>query len=507
MKKLLVVCGLLVATRLASAQTFTTTLAGSRELGGGDSNGSGVAVISFNGTTVSYYLWVKASTGLSSAHIHTGGAGANGGIVVDLGALSVSSPVSGVFVAHGSVSTTTNIANAITGAPTSYYVNIHNASFPNGAMRGQLLGDGAASQAFVTTLIGSREPAGGDPSAAGYAAIVLDGTSVYYWITAGSLAGPTAAHLHQGAAGVNGGIAVDLNATFSGSVATGRAVSSSATVGSILASPDGFYVNVHSGAFPVGAMRGQLRASESDLHVPVVAHNHGLNNAFFKTDVRILSLTDEAAGVFVEFYPHDAAGGTGPAATSPVSVSAGGCAVLDDVADLLFSASDRGALRILSTFPIRAVARNYNDQRANSAGTFGQFEQGLGPESKLTSGALLLNSNRPAGDLQDFRTNVGYFNASPNDVTVTYNVRLPDGSLVGTPSSVVVPAWANEQGLFFQTIPGIPAEQQTLANFYITFSATRPIFVFSSVVDNVSGDGLHQPASPVPASLTAPAVS
>jgi PKD repeat protein len=484
---------------VAAGMTFHPTLLGAREPGGGDGAGTGLAVISVDPTAVSYYFWVKGITLPTAAHVHVGRAGVSGGIVVDLGAVTWSNPTAGIFIATGSVSASSSITSAILADPSNYYVNVHNSSFPGGAMRGQLLGDGPAASALATSLLGSREPTGGDPQASGAATVLFDGGTTYYYVRVSGLTGPTAAHVHIGPAGQNGGIVVDLSASFTSGVATGNASSNPSVTADILAHPDQYYVNVHSGAFPVGAARGQLAQTESLLHVPVLAHNAGLNGAFFKTDVRILNLlSDELAPTYLEWYPHGAAGSMAPGAVAEVDVAARGTALLDDAAAALFSATNRGAIRILSASPILAVARNYNDQTANSKGTFGQFEQGLGGDRALTSGALLLNSNRPAADLQDFRTNVGYFNASPSSVTVTFDVRSPDGTLVATPGQLVIPAWANEQGLFHDTIPGIPAEQQTLANFYITFTATSPIFIFSSVVDNVSGDGLHQPAIPIP---------
>jgi len=85
---------------------------------------------------------------------------------------------------------------------------------------------------------------------------------------------------------------------------------------------------------------------------------------------------------------------------------------------------------------------------------------------------------------------------------VTFNVRTPDGVLVAPPSKTTLPAWADEQALFYQFIPGIPPSQDTLENFSITFTATRPVFVFSSLADNKTDDGIHQNAAPVPAALT-----
>lgn len=68
-----------------------------------------------------------------------------------------------------------------------------------------------------------------------------------------SLAAITAAHIHSGAAGVNGPPIVD----FLGSVNT-CVTTTPANVSSILATPASFYVNVHTVSFPLGQVRGQL---------------------------------------------------------------------------------------------------------------------------------------------------------------------------------------------------------------------------------------------------------
>ena len=79
----------------------------------------------------------------------------------------------------------------------------------------------------------------------------------------------TAAHIHPGAAGVNGGVIVNTGLTAanapslsSGSATfsfTGITPASADTVAQILANPQNFYFNVHSTANGGGAVRGQLR--------------------------------------------------------------------------------------------------------------------------------------------------------------------------------------------------------------------------------------------------------
>jgi len=76
----------------------------------------------------------------------------------------------------------------------------------------------------------------------------------------------TAAHIHQGQAGTNGGIVVFLAATLNASnkgctsiVGGGNNTPlSDGLYDSIRKSPQAFYVNVHTVEFPGGAIRGQL---------------------------------------------------------------------------------------------------------------------------------------------------------------------------------------------------------------------------------------------------------
>ncbi|HET7695799.1 MAG TPA: CHRD domain-containing protein [Vicinamibacterales bacterium] len=79
----------------------------------------------------------------------------------------------------------------------------------------------------------------------------------------------TAAHIHPGAAGVNGGVLVGTGLTAgnapslsSGSATfsfTGVTPQSADAIAQILANPQNFYFNVHTAANTSGAIRGQLR--------------------------------------------------------------------------------------------------------------------------------------------------------------------------------------------------------------------------------------------------------
>jgi hypothetical protein len=81
------------------------------------------------------------------------------------------------------------------------------------------------------------------------------------------------AHIHRGAAGVNGPVVIDFGLTTTNLNQGGNThiesqfvvsdAATLATVDQVLANPSGFYFNVHTAANPGGAIRGQL--VETDL--------------------------------------------------------------------------------------------------------------------------------------------------------------------------------------------------------------------------------------------------
>jgi hypothetical protein len=116
----------------------------------------------------------------------------------------------------------------------------------------------AAIDSYRAFLYGVNEvPVSADPDGFGVATVSIDNVAntVSWAIRTINIVTPlTGAHIHQGAAGVNGPVKID----FSGQL-----------TGSNLADPDlalvtpgtasGFYVNLHNAVYPRGAIRGQLQ--------------------------------------------------------------------------------------------------------------------------------------------------------------------------------------------------------------------------------------------------------
>ena len=130
-----VVNPILVATTHAFGEaTVGAALNGANEVGGGDPDGTGSAVVHLDHAAgqICYELTVTNIATATGAHIHIGGAGVNGGVVVAL------TPPDGSGSSSGCVAVDRGSIKSILVDPPAYYVNIHNAEFPGGAIRGQL---------------------------------------------------------------------------------------------------------------------------------------------------------------------------------------------------------------------------------------------------------------------------------------------------------------------------------------------------------------------------------
>jgi hypothetical protein len=122
-------------------------------------------------------------------------------------------------------------------------------------------GTAPAGSALFAKLDGEHGPPP-DADVDGYGTFTagFSGTKLCYGLTVFKIGTPTAAHIHVGGPNVDGGIKVPLQVPASGLSGSKAAcvTLTSAQASSIKSNPGGHYVNVHNGAFPNGAIRGQL---------------------------------------------------------------------------------------------------------------------------------------------------------------------------------------------------------------------------------------------------------
>ena len=115
----------------------------------------------------------------------------------------------------------------------------------------------APPRAFAANMTGAAErPGPGDADGVGRAGVSFQGSRVCVLLHAQRIGTATAAHIHRGAVGVAGPIVVTL--PLPNPFADGCVTITAALQNDIRTNPTGFYVNVHTGAFPNGAIRGQL---------------------------------------------------------------------------------------------------------------------------------------------------------------------------------------------------------------------------------------------------------
>ncbi|HVR42700.1 MAG TPA: CHRD domain-containing protein [Thermoanaerobaculia bacterium] len=359
----------------------------------------------------------------------------------------------------------------------------------------------AGAQTLTATLLGSNEVGGGAPAGSGIAVVSFDGTSITYTILVSGIDAPTAAHIHVGAAGTDGNVVVDFQPSFVAGTATGTVSGDASTVAAILASPAGHYVNVHTSQFPDGAVRGQLSSVVATpqghrvSYLPVAGRAPGANETLFVTDLRVVNTGGSPADVTLEWWPAAASGATSPAVTDQVVVAPGEQLVLDDVLQTSFGVAQAlGVIRIVSDQPVNVTTRIINDQRANDAGTTGFAFDASALEDAASSGILPFLAAASSADLGaglGFRTNLGYFNPHGAAVSLTLVARrTSDGSVLGSKTLDLVPFAISQPVPVFAMIDTVSEADRVQDDFYVTYEATAPLFVYASVTDNRSGDGV-----------------
>ena len=247
-------CPRTILTPSSGGRAFAISMTGETESPAGDPVGTGTATIRMRAGQgqVCFRLAASNLPTAVAAHIHHAKAGVEGNVVVPLKTPNAAGNSSGCTAAARS------LVKSILGSPASYYVNVHTAEFAGGAIRGQVTGTSPDSFGWIVAvaLKGSSEP-----NATGSAVVRIrkDAGLVCYRLHAANITLPaTASHIHRGAAGVNGPVVVPFTAPGADGNSSGCATTPAALIDEIIATPAGFYVNVHTKEHPAGAIRAQL---------------------------------------------------------------------------------------------------------------------------------------------------------------------------------------------------------------------------------------------------------
>ncbi len=455
------------------------------ELGGGLSNdpdGSGTAILTIEGNAIGYTVTYEGIGTPVGAQIHAGAIDVVGDAVVDL------TPSFGSTSASGFVEAPANVIQSIMDSPGGFYLEISTGEFPDGAIRGQLeqVASGYDSLTLVLEDVDTF-PSQCPTNASGIVTLDFRADAIDYTFQLENVQNPTAAHIHTGTEVETGPILVDLNPHFTGGIATGSVPITAAMRAEILANRGRLYVNVHTADHPDGALRAQL----GHMHVlPVVGRAVGQNNTNYVTDL-VVANHGPRTRIQIDFFPSTLSGLDEPVASRSITLPESSQLVLNDVVGSFFNEATLGAMTIVSSGSIEAVARVSNDLRAQGLGTNGFFveaEQLVNVEKK---GLLTFLSHASATEIQareGFRTNMGYFNPldTPSELTLTIRSGS-NGAAIGT-TTILVGPYQHLQRSISQLFPDASAE--ALDSFYATWSSTQPMYVYAAVTDNFTGDAM-----------------
>ena len=122
----------------AGGRPLSAVLSGDNEVGPGDADGSGLATMTLNQGQgeICWELDWENIDAPTRAHIHRAPAGSNGPIVVFFFDIVIADPIP--VDDSGCTEVAADLIKEIRQNPSEFYVNIHNAAFPAGAIRGQL---------------------------------------------------------------------------------------------------------------------------------------------------------------------------------------------------------------------------------------------------------------------------------------------------------------------------------------------------------------------------------
>jgi serine/threonine protein kinase len=109
------------------------------------STSSGTADVTIDGTKVCWKFQLDGVDSPTAAHIHQGGSSVSGPVVVPLGS---------AYKQSGCTTAQAGVTAAVLRDPGSYYVNVHSQTYPDGAVRGQLVAAGSAPAAGAEHVVG-----------------------------------------------------------------------------------------------------------------------------------------------------------------------------------------------------------------------------------------------------------------------------------------------------------------------------------------------------------------
>lgn len=284
-----------VKSIFSTSDTVSTLLTGGQETPSVTTNASGIGTVSVEAGTnkISGGVVTRGVIG-TTAHIHVGATGVPGAIIIPLsGGPTVWMVPDNTFLTAGQL---TSFING------ELYYNVHSATYPDGEIRGQL-----NKRLSFASLSGGNQVPSVTSAASGRGVLALDPATkqISGFIRTTGLTG-TQAHIHEGAAGVNGLVIITLEESPPGSGVWNVPASSVLTGAQEISFNAGnLYFNVHTAANSGGEIRGQI------VPANLTVKTASLNGA---SEVPPVSTSATGSGIFVlNSVTNETAGGASTA--------------------------------------------------------------------------------------------------------------------------------------------------------------------------------------------------
>lgn len=269
-------------------------LQSSQQVPANASTAIGTVIVKYNSLTKLLELvgdYQNLTTAITASHIHGPGApGVNAPVLFNL---TNTGGTTGTLSGSATL-TALQEADLLAG---NYYVNTHTSTYPGGEIRAQLTTTTSGQTYYFTgNLQGTQSVPTNASTGTGSATALLDRGALTVYLTAnfsGLATNASAAHIHRGAAGVNGPVIVPLSATAatSGTVTGSLAVSTTFADSMVLGNT---YLNIHDATFPGGEIRAQL----GNLVLPVkLTYFNG-----FKSGNRVTLLWESSEEINLSHY-------------------------------------------------------------------------------------------------------------------------------------------------------------------------------------------------------------
>jgi PKD repeat protein len=230
-----------------------------------------------------------------------------------------------------------------------------------------------------------------------------------------------------------------------------------------------------NGTITIGPQQG------AQVLLASVAHLPGVPPTQWRTTVVVVNRSGGAASLTLTYYPYESGG-------SPVvktyTLAAGATKAWQDILVELFGFASsqklKGSVLVSSNVPVVVTSRTFNQ---TASGTFGQYYPAITAGQALSAGqqGVLAQVTKNAA----FRTNVGVL--ALTDTSVTLKAYGASGTQIGNTVTKTLTANRYWQADDFLGSSFAGAGNQDLAYVVVQVSSGT-VWVYASVVDNVTGD-------------------